>query len=176
VILQLMMGTSPRLLTGRRHSISGNCHRPNFGLGSPEFSTLNAEEKPMFPTFEHTNGRGESLTRSASQKKRSKTLSFGDLSKRVFDISCSNTCQTTNTLPKVDGPVAEIEESSYNIDQGNSHDTQSNEVKELDRENELPSNVSPLRQSRERGSSESLEYDRSKTQGTAKCMGKSPSH
>ncbi|KAG0566045.1 hypothetical protein KC19_7G034000 [Ceratodon purpureus] len=163
---QLHRPTAQALPSGRRHSISGNCHRPNFGLGSPEFITSNAEETPLFPTSEHTNGRGESLTRNVSQKKRSKTLSFGDLSKRVFDISCSNTCETT----KVDDPVAEVEESSESIDQSNSHETQRNDVKELGKENEVPSNVLPSTKSRERGSSESLENDKSKPRETARRL------
>ena len=127
----------------------------------------------MCPTSEHTNESGESLIRSASQKKRSKTLSFGDLSKRVFDISCSNTCQTANTLPTVDGPVLETEESFENIGQGNSHESQSHGVNELNNKNESPSNVLPSTQSRERGSSEPIEDEKSKSQGTARCAGKS---
>lgn len=172
------MNTLPGFLTGRRHSISGNCHRPNFGLGSPEFSTLNAEETPLFPTFEQADRRGESLTRSASQKKRSKALSFGDLSKRVFDISCSDACQMMDSLPKATVPDAEIEESSEHTGQGNNHKTQIDEVKvQLEGENVIPSNALPLTQSRESElpSSESHEDDKSKTEGNARCVGKSPS-
>ena len=163
----------PLSLTSRRHSIRGNCHRPNFGLGSPKFSTLNAEETPLFSMFEHTNESGESLIRSGSQKKCSKTLLFGNLSKCVFDISCSNTCQTANTLPKVDGPVLETEESSENIGQSNSHESQSHGVNELDKKNELSSSVLLSTQSREWRSSESLEDKKSKLQGTTRYAGKS---
>lgn len=78
------------LHAGRRHSIAGQGLRSYYGAGSPEYSTP-YEEKPLSPKFEEmavNTGKPEGLTHSASQKKRSKTLSFGDLSRR-FDLSRS---------------------------------------------------------------------------------------
>lgn len=77
-------------MAGRRHSIAGQGLRSYYGVGSPEYTTSNGE-KPSSPDIDHTianSGRPPSLAHSASQKKRSKTLSFGDLSRR-FDLSRS---------------------------------------------------------------------------------------
>ncbi|KAG0604313.1 hypothetical protein M758_10G161600 [Ceratodon purpureus] len=149
---------------GRRHSISEHCHRPNFTGGSPEFSTQHTDEKPLSPMFEHMAGNVESLNRSASQKRRSKALSFGDLSKRVFDISCSNTSQTTNCLPRLDGNATAIEKSFENTG------AESNEVQDLDARQESNDHV-PSTQPRECGIAELLEDDNSwKIPENARCL------
>lgn len=74
------------MLAGRRHSIAGGqIIRSHHGMGSPDYSTPPGE-KPMSPQFEHAfinAGKIEVPKRSSSQKKRSKALSFSDLSSKI---------------------------------------------------------------------------------------------
>lgn len=158
-----MMITTPRIVIGRRHSISGHCQQLNSGGGSPDFSTPNAVEKPLSSTFEQMAGSMESLNRSASSKQRSKALSFGDLSKRVFDLSCSNA-----------SPAA-IQKSSENAGQQNHHGAESKGVSDLDATQETRSHV-PATPTRECGILELPEDDNSKMPENGRCLGMSPSH
>ncbi|KAG0615355.1 hypothetical protein M758_5G034500 [Ceratodon purpureus] len=77
------------LLTGRRHSIAGGQSiRSHHGMGSPDYSTPPGE-KPMSSEFQNAfinAGKLDVQKRSISQKKRSKALSFSDIS-RKFDPS-----------------------------------------------------------------------------------------
>lgn len=79
------------MVAGRRNSIAGaQSLRSAFGADSPDYSTPPGE-KPMSPQFENAfinAGKFEAPTTHtmASLKKRSKALSFGDLSRR-FDPS-----------------------------------------------------------------------------------------
>ncbi|CAK9205066.1 unnamed protein product [Sphagnum troendelagicum] len=94
------------ILTGRRHSIAGAADEGQLlesmcdgAPGSPEYSTSNAEKLSVSPRSNSEAigiGKGHirrsipaasmTATTTTTQKKRSKTLSFGDLSKR-FDLS-----------------------------------------------------------------------------------------
>jgi len=94
------------LLAGRRHSIAGAADQGQLlesicdgAPGSPEYSTSNAEKLSVSPRSNSEAigiGKGHirrsipaapmTATTTTTQKKRSKTLSFGDLSKR-FDLS-----------------------------------------------------------------------------------------
>ncbi len=94
------------LLAGRRHSIAGAADQGQLlesmcdgAPGSPEYSTSNAEKLSVSPRSNSEVigiGKGHirrsipaapmTATTTTTQKKRSKTLSFGDLSKR-FDLS-----------------------------------------------------------------------------------------
>jgi hypothetical protein len=160
-------------VAGRRHSISGNCHRPNFEGSSPNCSTQNAEsEKPLSsPTFDHIG-----LNHSASQKRRSKALSFGDLSKRVFDVSCSNESQTTNCLPRLDGNATAIEKSFETTGKRSRYGAaESNEVPELHPRPASSGHDVPATHSTECKTSESPQDDNSKTPENATCLGMSSS-
>lgn len=74
---------------GRRHSIAGGQSiRSHHGIGSPDYSTPPGE-KPMSSEFQNAfinAGKIDVQKRSVSQKKRSKALSFSDIS-RKFDPS-----------------------------------------------------------------------------------------
>jgi hypothetical protein len=80
------------LLAGRRHSIAGAQGLQSYeGAGSPEYSTTSNAEKILSPRNVEPIGIYKGHQRQVpsvvtTQKKRSKTLSFGDLSKR-FDLS-----------------------------------------------------------------------------------------
>ncbi len=93
-------------MAGRRHSIAGAADEGQLlesmcdgAPGSPEYSTSNAEKLSVSPRSNSEAigiGKGHirrsipaasmTATTTTTQKKRSKTLSFGDLSKR-FDLS-----------------------------------------------------------------------------------------
>lgn len=78
------------MVAGRRHPVVGaQSIRSSYETGSPDYSTL-AGEKPMSPQFENTFTNGAKIeggpTLATSLKKRSKALSFSDLSRR-FDAS-----------------------------------------------------------------------------------------
>jgi len=149
---------------GRRHSISGHSHQLNYGGCSPDFSTSNTVEKPLSSTIEQMAGNLESLDRSASSKQRSKALSFGDLSKKVFDLSCSN------SSPAV------VEKSSGNVGQRNHQGAESKGVTDLDARQESHSHVPAATPTRKCGIPEFLEDDNSKTPENGRCLGMSPSH
>ncbi|XP_024378303.1 uncharacterized protein [Physcomitrium patens] len=74
---------------GRRHSIAGaQSLRSLHEVGSPDYLTA-AGEKPMSPNLENVSasaGKIEGKIEGNTLKKRSKALSFGDLSRR-FDLS-----------------------------------------------------------------------------------------
>lgn len=81
------------MVAGRRHSIAGGqIIHPHHGMDSPDFSTPPGE-KTMSPQFEHSfvnSGNFELPKRSNSQKKRSKALSFGDLSRKGYSSRASS--------------------------------------------------------------------------------------
>jgi hypothetical protein len=77
------------MVAGRRHAVaSARSFRSSYGAGSPDYSTPAGPEKPMSPQVENAfmnAGKHEGgPTLATSLKKRSKALSFGDLSRR-FD-------------------------------------------------------------------------------------------
>lgn len=102
-----------------------------------------------------------SLNRSTSSKQRSKALSFGDLSKKVFDLSCSNA-----------SPPAAIEKPSANGGQQNCQDADSKGVSDVDARQESQ----PATQTKECGITQLPEDDHPETPETAKCIGISPFH
>jgi hypothetical protein len=79
------------LLAGRRHSIAGAQGLQSYeGAGSPEYSTTSNAEKILSPRNVEPIGIYKGHQRQVpsvvtTQKKRSKTLSFGDLSKQFDD-------------------------------------------------------------------------------------------
>lgn len=79
------------MVAGRRHSIAaGQNIRSHQSIGSPDYSTPPGE-KPMSPEFLSAfinAGKIDAPVPNISQKKRSKTLSFSDIS-RNFDPSCA---------------------------------------------------------------------------------------
>lgn len=154
------------LSSGRRHFNGGHCLRPHVGPDSLEVLATTSERNPSSPTLKNTNTNAGSLTRCDLQKRRSKTLSFGDLSKRVFDISRSDEYQMTSCLPKSNEHAEDVEVSSKNGVR--SHETQSDGVAELNRRHRSP-NQTASAQSRECVISESLRQDKSKMLEAAKC-------
>ncbi len=79
------------LLAGRRHSIAGAQGLQSYeGAGSPEYSTTSNAEKILSPRNVEPISIYKGHQRQVpsivtTQKKRSKTLSFGDLSKQFDD-------------------------------------------------------------------------------------------
>jgi len=109
-------------------------------------------------------GNLESLNRSASSKQRSKALSFGDLSKKVFDLSCSNTSP------------AGVEKSTGNVGQQIHDGADSEGVTDLDTRQESCSHMPAATPTRENGIHGLLEDDNSKNAENGRCLGMSPSH
>lgn len=147
---------------GKRHSISGQSTQLNSGGGSPDFSTQHPIVKristPLSSTIEEMAGSLESVNRTASSKQCSKALTFGEMSKKVFDLSCSNTSPTA------------AEKSTGNVGLRNHHGTDRIAVTHLDVRHESRCQV-PEAPTRECAVPESLEDDSSKITVNGTCLG-----
>lgn len=113
------------MVAGRRHSIAGGqIVRSHHGMGSPDYSTPPGE-KPMSPQFEHAfinAGKIEVPKRSSSQKKRSKALSFSDLSRKSDAYRASGKAPTQQQ----DKVIKEANGQRGKVSAPSSTDTQTN--------------------------------------------------